>query len=631
VTQKHHVLLIGIDAYDGGGMLTGCVNDIDAVQRVLLERVRVAPEWIQRLAAPRSDQPHDTSLPSELPTLANIRAALDRLGGDAVDDGDHVFIYYSGHGTQCVVVDGDRRYAREAILPKDKLVGPTRQFLFDWELNAALARIAQRTSRVTVILDSCSSGGATRGPLPPGAANRFFATVEPVVSGTPPTSAGVVAAAASIERCQVLAACRADQRARESPGTDGMAHGELTRAFVSQLETAASGELETLSWSRIWHALDLAVRAANPSQAPWLCGRLGRRIFGFDVDEEGDPGFAVVQVPEGFEIDAGTVHGVTEGSVVGAYAATPATFPAVGSPEDGAALRGRIRIARAELVRSVGIAVEPFGLPDAARGRVVEAGRAARLRVRVAGDDPVVHAALGASPMVEVVADAEEVALVRTATGWALVDDVFGAGADDGPVLAAIPADRSDLVGPVLAHYLEYVTPLRIARSYQGLAGALGITILDCSGAVLAGAVAQDPQLSTVNELRTDQRACFAVVNNADVALEVTLLDASGTGAVVALGAARIAAGARHVFWAGATLGVPFTLAMPEGRAMTVDRLVAIGTTSTAAALESLARRTTFADLVARPRTRSLGIVPDAPPVLDRWTATVTNCRISRA
>ena len=51
---RHHVLLIGIDAYDGGGMLTGCVNDIDAVQRLLLDRVGVPPAHIRRLAAPRT-------------------------------------------------------------------------------------------------------------------------------------------------------------------------------------------------------------------------------------------------------------------------------------------------------------------------------------------------------------------------------------------------------------------------------------------------------------------------------------------------------------------------------------------------------------------------------------------------
>lgn len=51
-----HVLLIGIDAYpttSGYDALAGCVNDIDAIQRILIDRLGVAPENIVRLASPR--------------------------------------------------------------------------------------------------------------------------------------------------------------------------------------------------------------------------------------------------------------------------------------------------------------------------------------------------------------------------------------------------------------------------------------------------------------------------------------------------------------------------------------------------------------------------------------------------
>ena len=161
---RHHVLLIGIDAYDGGGMLTGCVNDIDAVQRFLVDRVGVPRAHIRRLAAPRTGAPHETDVPEELPLLDTMRAALERLGTDEVGPEDRVFIYYSGHGTQCIVSDGGRRrFAREALLPKDKKRGLEYRLLFDWELNTLIARIAARTSAVTVVLDCCNSGGATRG------------------------------------------------------------------------------------------------------------------------------------------------------------------------------------------------------------------------------------------------------------------------------------------------------------------------------------------------------------------------------------------------------------------------------------------------------------------------------------
>ncbi len=166
VAGRHHVFLIGIDAYDGGGMLTGCVNDIDAIQRLLIDHVGVTPDRITRLAAPRTGAVHETDVPEALPTLDRLRAEFTRLSSEDVNSADCVFIYYSGHGTQCIVADSSgRRFSREALLPKDKVRGIERRFLFDWELNALIARIAARTPAVTVVLDCCSSAGATRGDL----------------------------------------------------------------------------------------------------------------------------------------------------------------------------------------------------------------------------------------------------------------------------------------------------------------------------------------------------------------------------------------------------------------------------------------------------------------------------------
>src|SRR5687768_7194853 len=123
-------------------MLTGCVNDIDAVQRLLVDCVGVPREHIRRLAAPRTDAPHETDVPEELPTLDNLRAAWTQLGGEEVGSQDRVFVYYSGHGTQAMVAEGERRFSREALLPKDKKRGAEYRLLFDWELNALIARIA---------------------------------------------------------------------------------------------------------------------------------------------------------------------------------------------------------------------------------------------------------------------------------------------------------------------------------------------------------------------------------------------------------------------------------------------------------------------------------------------------------
>src|SRR5689334_11916211 len=79
---SYHVVLIGIDVYSGGvPLLHGCVNDIDLVQEVLLERLHVPKSRIKRFAAAlRGGPPRSTEVPTEAPTRANLIAALTALG-----------------------------------------------------------------------------------------------------------------------------------------------------------------------------------------------------------------------------------------------------------------------------------------------------------------------------------------------------------------------------------------------------------------------------------------------------------------------------------------------------------------------------------------------------------------------
>src|SRR5512140_928600 len=95
---SYHVLLIGIDDY-AKKPLSGCVNDIDAVQQILLERAKVPRERILRLASPRSQAAHSTEVPAQPATLANLRSAFAVIAKRA-QEGDRVFIHFSGHGAR---------------------------------------------------------------------------------------------------------------------------------------------------------------------------------------------------------------------------------------------------------------------------------------------------------------------------------------------------------------------------------------------------------------------------------------------------------------------------------------------------------------------------------------------------
>src|SRR5262245_18470437 len=93
-----HALLIGIDDYPVQA-LSGCVNDIDAVEKLLLDSgLGVTPASIGRLASPRAGTAHATQAKEAPANLANIRASLEDLASYKVKDTHRVFIYYSGHG-----------------------------------------------------------------------------------------------------------------------------------------------------------------------------------------------------------------------------------------------------------------------------------------------------------------------------------------------------------------------------------------------------------------------------------------------------------------------------------------------------------------------------------------------------
>jgi uncharacterized caspase-like protein len=651
---RYHVLLVGIDAYDGGGMLTGCVNDIDIVQRLLVDRVRVPREHIKRLAAPRTDTAHETDVPETLPTLENLRAALTDLGKEDVRPQDRVFIYYSGHGTQCILAGSDqRRFSREAILPKDKKAGADYRLLFDWELNSLIARIASRTPSVTVVLDCCNSAGATRDIGSTSSTNdRFWPTPEIVgpaadrAAAPANTVRGIATGLGALQQCQVVAACRDDQRARESAGQGTRAHGELTRALVANLMAVPTSELADLRWGRIWRTVEAAVRDANPRQSPWLFGNFGRRVFGFGADDDTDPGYAIVQISSRYHVDVGTLAGVTRGAEIGVYGPQPAKFPPLGSVEDQAARHGTIRVTSAERSGCTGVGTARFVLPEAPRGRLVRAGEASRLRVALSVQDRNLTEMLKASPLIQLVRETDaELTLVRLPTeGWALVDDVHGTGQiKDEPVLAVIPSNRLDVARAVVEHYHDYIMPLRMARTCRDLPSLLRMWLLDCGDQTIAPDAAQDPDLPQLKpgkrapyEIPHGGRVAIVVDNASEGTLYVSLFDCAASGRVLLLGEKGVPRRSRHVFWFQDTLGQPFAASLPADRDVGVDRLAAIATTRPDAALSYLIRTMSFADLIG-PQLRAVSanrdLTGDSRAVsepAEAWTSAVTALRIVR-
>lgn len=640
---NYHALLIGVDAYRRAP-LGGCVNDIDAVERVLLgtgmaavkERIR-----IRRLASPVAGSGHDpTSAPPA--TLDNVRAALAALGSPEVAAGDRVFIYFAGHGARVPMIGaGGRRFHREALVPADYDPDSHQpRMLYDYELNALLQNIVHQTRSVTLVLDCCHAAGATREGAPARDRQPRYIDLShlPALPDPAPASRGsaepAVSAFGAVEDCHVVAACLAHELAQEERGPDLARRGLLTSAFLAALESAA-GDLTALTWARIWQAMYAQVQDRNPWQHPTMIGNLARAVFG-GPPVTGDAGFTVSQTGTTYRIAAGTLAGITQDAEIAIYGERPPFFPPLGSPADDEARVGLLRVTRADRATATAAAIgTSFELPPATRGRLVKAGSAARLTCTLVGADPSVVRALEAkiapSPLVELVQAPikPDVRLEQRGGRWMIIDSVHGGG-DDGPVLFALQPAELDCARAVLEHYHAYARPLRMAERASDLPCGLRLEVLTCpADRQLATAEAQAANLpeaptrgAGTYALLSGARVCFRVHNDSLHRLRVTLLNSAGSGRVQLLGDEVIDAGRFHVFWARSNLGSPFQMSPPPNTTQCIDRMVAIGRTDVASDLSHLRVDKSFAQVIQR--TRDAGEDRDiggADEPIEHWTA----------
>ncbi len=650
---NYHVLLVGVDDYTNHP-LRGCVNDIDAVQRVLLERMGLAPAQITRLASPHPDaRHHPTEIRSEPATLDNLHAALADLGKPGrVGPTDRVFIYYAGHGARDEFSAEDRRFHREALVPADWNSGAREpRLLYDFQLNELLAAIVDKTRSVAFVMDCCHAAGATRDFLDPGDWTPRFLELKgdgsrsgplPAPRGRPASTGRSEQLAASVEDCQVAAACLAHERAQEGRGSDGASQGLFTRALLAALKSVPDAELGAVTWGRIWQTLYAGVQQSNPGQHATLIGHPGRAVFG-GPPAKGDTGIPVSRSNDGYRIEIGTLAGVTVGARLAVYEAQPVFFPRLDSEEDRKERVGLLRVIKADrAIVTAEAEGSAFKLPPGARARLVDPGQKERLRYAMVPRNADVEKQLAGSPLLERVEDPvqADVRLELADGRWCVTDSIHGTGrakvpgtdrGDDTPVLFALLPAELDCARDVLEHYYLYSRPLRVAELADDLPGSLSLRVLQCPQGVVPASEAQTGALSEAPSraagsyrVPSGTLVCFEATNQSPHRLRVTLLNAAASGKVQLLGDEILDAGAQHVFWAGGALGSPFQMTPPRGLDRCIDRLVAIGRTSVGHDLSHLRVDRSFAEIIQRSRSagRGAGARPgEKASVLEHWTA----------
>jgi Caspase domain/Domain of unknown function (DUF4384) len=169
-SPRKFALLLGINGYAENG-LRGCHTDVELQYELLVHRFGFNPQDILVLA---DDQLPFINYKPETPTRQHILEAFERHLIKNAKPGDVVVFHYSGHGSLVLdksptpwLKDDAGRPINGTIVPLDRRLPNAKpdEVRDIMGHTIFLLMSALKTQNVTVVLDSCHSGGGTRGNL----------------------------------------------------------------------------------------------------------------------------------------------------------------------------------------------------------------------------------------------------------------------------------------------------------------------------------------------------------------------------------------------------------------------------------------------------------------------------------
>ncbi len=328
-----YALLIGIDGYNPNRLyknLKGAVRDINLVGSYLLETLKIPAERVFKLTSPNPEVAETIETKDPEPTYENIVATFNAIT-EIAQPGEQVYIYYSGHGGRATTIYPELKGADqndEGIVPMD--VGDREgRYLRDVELTTLLKRMTDKGLIVTVILDSCHSGGTTRGdaairggPETDTAQRDKESSVAPrkelienwqAVTG----EGGDIAWVPPLNNYVLLAACRPHELAYEYAFDGKERHGALTYWLIQTLATSSTG----LSFRKLYDRLCAQIQSKFPQQLPMLLGDGTRAVFG---NETLPTHYSVIvssvdSNQKQVTLNAGLAHGLSSGTRFAIY------------------------------------------------------------------------------------------------------------------------------------------------------------------------------------------------------------------------------------------------------------------------------------------------------------------------
>ncbi|NJN12252.1 MAG: DUF4384 domain-containing protein [Richelia sp. RM1_1_1] len=151
-TGRKLALLVGINNYPADiGALAGCVNDVLLQKQLLIHRFGFNPKDILTLTDAQA-------------TRQGILTAFEEHLIKQAQPGDTVVFHFSGHGGQVIPDKDSPDELNSTLIPIDSQSNSSGGVVQDIMGHTLfLLMYALKTDNVTVVLDSCYSGGAKRG------------------------------------------------------------------------------------------------------------------------------------------------------------------------------------------------------------------------------------------------------------------------------------------------------------------------------------------------------------------------------------------------------------------------------------------------------------------------------------
>jgi hypothetical protein len=312
VAQTQRALLIGINTYQPAGTtadhpagciygrcelgtfenLDGSVNDAQAMADLLTSPKFGFPATNVVLLtnpAPPHSSPGVVLLPADQTTHDGILAAMQKYLVDVPQKGDTVVFYDASHGSLrvnskgnkiTVLVGNQYVHADSTMVPSDAYKGG--YDVRDREMTRIFNAALDKGVHLTVIFDSCHSGGISRG-IGPVYRERALAFDPRDINEAPDTLPNGQPRPSPTERTDnaalVLSAAQQDQTAKETPaGTEP--HGAFTAALLQALQALPADTPASVVFQRVKAVLE----GSNvPDQDPELDAMADRRdqpLFG---------------------------------------------------------------------------------------------------------------------------------------------------------------------------------------------------------------------------------------------------------------------------------------------------------------------------------------------------------------